>query len=772
MTMRILRDVRVVDFSTGIAGGYLAKLLADAGADIIRVVGLSQSAALDQFLHAGKRLIQSGEESEQVSRLLAGAHCAILPEQVTLADVKRLRHRCPRLVVVTLTPWGLRGPWASRPATAFIAEAESGAVAQHGGPDDVPFASGGRLMEWCAGTVGAVGALGAVLDLRTGAPARHVDVSMQAVATHTSVAFVDVRDQTEGTSVGQRPARVLDAPAIEPTEDGWVGFAVNSASQVRSFLKMIGRADLIGTPWEEDRHRQAHRDEWDRIVRDWTRQHSTADIVAQATRLRIPVAPVNDAAGVLRHEQVVDQNLVKFTASGCFQQPACPYVIDGERPTTAVAPTPPEMKEIGWNDSCDRWRSLIDGRPVGTRPLSGLRVLDATAVFAGPAVGQVLRYLGAEVIHLESGERPDSARAIVGALSGSARWWEKSAMFLSNNRDKQSIAVSLTSDKGRAIIRRLAAACDVMVENFAPRVFERFDLDHDTLRLVNPALVHVRMPAFGLSGPLRDGIGYAQTIEQISGIAWRTGYPAGEPRAPRGPCDPLTAYHAAFAVLLGLTQRQYTGRGCAIEAAMLPAALNAAAELIVQYTANATSLTRDGNRGDDCVPQGVYRCSGDENWLALAIRTHPQWIALCEVLGSGDSALDPSSRRTDRRQDKERIDSAISGAVRRREVSDLVDELVARGVPAGEVRDPRLMRNHPQLRGWGYYEKSGHPIVGTLDIPALPFRYDDIDRWSTDRAPLLGEHNDVVLRSVLGMRDSEIDRLTRAGVLHRQPTES
>ncbi|HEX9835158.1 MAG TPA: CoA transferase, partial [Mycobacterium sp.] len=670
-----------------------------------------------------------------------------------------------------LTPWGLRGPWSERAATAFVAEAESGAIGQHGGPDDVPFASGGQLMEWCAGTIGAVGALGAVLDLRRGAPARHVDVSIQAVAAHASLAFVDVRDQIEGSTVDERAARVLDAPAIEPTADGWVGFAVNSASQTRSFLEMIGRADLVGTAWERDGHRKAHREEWTSIVRDWTRQHTTAEVVARATALRIPVAPVNDATGVLSHEHVVDQGLVTAAASNALPQPACPYVIDGERPAVAVAPPPAAAGDVTWRDSCDRWRQLVDDRRAGSRPLSGLRVLDATAVFAGPAVGQVLSYLGAEVIHLESGERPDSARAIVGELAGSAQWWEKAAMFLSNNRDKKSIAVSLTSDEGRTVVRRLAASCDVMVENFAPRVFERFGLDHDALRAVNPALVHVRMPAFGLSGPLRDGIGYAQTIEQLSGIAWRTGYPDGEPRSPRGPCDALSAYHAAFAVLLGIARREDTGRGSAIESAMLPAALNAAAELIVEYTAKGRDLTRDGNRGDVCAPQGVYRCAGNENWLAMAIQTDAHWAAVCEVLGGRGEKLDRRLKRVGRRKYADLIDAAIARSVRDRNLTDLVAQLVSRGVPAGRVRDPRLMTGHPQLRGWGYYETSEHPVVGVRDVPALPFRYDDIDRWSTGRAPLFGEHNHVVLRSVLGMNDAEIDRLTAAGVLADQPKE-
>ena len=187
---------------------------------------------------------------------------------------------------------------------------------------------------------------------------------------------------------------------------------------------------------------------------------------------------------------------------------------------------------------------------------------------------------------------------------------------------------------------RLIASCDVLVENFSPRVVESFGLDWATVHAVNPRVVMVRMPAFGLSGPWRDHVGFAQTMEQMTGLAWLTGHVDDQPRIQRGPCDPLAGMHAAFAMLVGLERREQTGLGCLVEATMVEAALNAAAEQIVEYTAYGNLLEREGNRSPTAAPQGLYACRGVERWLALSVVTDEQWHALAEVLGCPDWTKD------------------------------------------------------------------------------------------------------------------------------------
>lgn len=746
--MDILAGVRVVDLSGGIAGPYATKLLSDAGADVIQAgPSAAGDSALSRFLGAGK------VSTELTEGVWAEADVVMLPDTATVSEVAELRRRHTHLVVATVTPWGLRGPWVGRPATEFTVQAEAGVIANHGRHDETPYQTGGRVPEWCAGVVAGVGVLASLLS-RPGV-GRHVDVSLQAVATHTGIAFVDVRDPVEGSSVERRPPRIIDTPCIEPTADGFVGFAVHTPAQIRAFLTLIERQDLLGSDWEQLAHRLEHLDDWNDIVRAWTSTRQAADVVAAAAALRIPAAPVAGPQAVLEHEQVVARGLIVDAPDGWFRQPAGPYLIDGLRPTPRA----------GFGDGGGRPARQL---PAGAgRPLAGVRVLDCTSVFAGPSAAQVLCYLGAEVIHVESCDRIDAGRAIVGPLMGADRWWESAGMFLSNNRDKLSVAVSMTTDEGLDVVRRLIGTCDVVLENFSPRVFERFGFDHDTVRKLNPRVVYARMPAFGLTGPWRDHLGYAQTMEQVTGMAWRTGRPDSPPRVPRGPCDPLTGYHAAFAVLLGLLRRETTGQGAAIEVPMIDGALNAAAELIVEYTATGTVLEREGNRNRAAAPQGIYPCRGEERWLALSIPDDDTWAALRDVLGWPD---EPALRTlAGRRAAHDDIDRRLAGWAMDRDLDEAVTLLVEAGVPAGGVRDPRLLAEHPQLLGFGYYESSDHPVVGPRRIPALPFRFDDVERWSRGRAPLLGEHNSLVLREQLGLTEAEYDKLEETGVIGTRP---
>ena len=171
------------------------------------------------------------------------------------------------------------------------------------------------------------------------------------------------------------------------------------------------------------------------------------------------------------------------------------------------------------------------------------------------------------------------------------------------------------------------------------------------------------MPAFGLSGPWRDNVGFAQTMEQISGLAWVTGHADDQPRIQRGPCDPLAGMHSAFAILVALAERERTGEGKLLECTMVEGALNAAAELAIEWSAYGVELGREGNRGPEGAPQNIYACRGDEQWLALAVKDDAQWSALCEELGQ--PGLDERRRRSQ------------AAAGRRNEARSSIDEKLA-----------------------------------------------------------------------------------------------
>jgi len=510
-------------------------------------------------------------------------------------------------------------------------------------------------------------------------------------------------------------------------------------------------------------------DEWNAAVRAFTTRHATEEIVERAALLRIPVAPVHDGRSVLEHPHFAARGVFEPAPGGGFLQPRPPYRIDGRRPG-APRPAPRLGEHTGRIEARARPGGGTPPAAGAELPLSGLRVLDATAWWAGPSATHMLAALGAEVLHLESTRRPDGVRLAAGAFVERPGWWEWSATFLGTNSNKKGLALDLSHPEGLVLARRLLPLCDAVVENFSPRVFDSFGLGWERLHALAPRTLLVRMPAFGLDGPWRDHVGFAQTMEQISGLAWVTGHPEDQPRIQRGPCDPLAGMHAVFATLVGLALRERSGRGHLIECPMVEGALNAAAEQVIEFTAHGEILGRLGNRSPAAAPQGLYRCRGEESWLAVSVETEAQWVGLCAVLDRPDWARAPGlGSLAGRRSRHDEIDAALSEWAAPRELEAAAEELVARGVPAGRVADGRLASRHPQLVARGFFEEVAHPVVGTHPVPGVPFRYASCPRWIRSPAPTLGQHSRELLGGLLGLPEAELDRLEAAGVIGTRP---
>jgi len=470
---------------------------------------------------------------------------------------------------------------------------------------------------------------------------------------------------------------------------------------------------------------------------------------------------------VLELEQVRARGVLVDDATGTFRMPRRPWTIDGE-PAPAPAPAP----AIGAHDTDAVVRADPRPTPAGRNapPLAGLRVVDLTAWWAGPSASGLFAALGAEVVHVESIQRMDGVRLTGGAFADRDEWWEYSAFFLHANANKDDVTLDLNSVSGRALLLRLVERADLVIENYTPRVLEAFDLGWDVIHATNPRAVMVRMPAFGLDGPWRDRPGFAQTMEQVTGLAWMTGYADDQPRIQRGPCDPNAGMHGAFAALVALARRDRTGVGCLVEAPMFEAALNIAAEPVIEWTAYGNRIGRDGNRGPAAAPQGLYACTGPESWVALAVETDAQWHALARVIGRPELADDPTlATYTARRGDHDRIDAAIAAWTGARPVDTAVTELNRAGVPAARVIDPRLASEQRQLAARGYFERITHPVAGTHPTPTLPWRARGIAHWIHRPAPLLGEHNAEVLGDRLGCTEEELAALEADGVIGTRP---
>lgn len=652
-------------------------------------------------------------------------------------------------------------------------QAECGSISGRGLPSQPPLMASGRITEWVSGTFASVAALAAVQRAQKTGQGEHVDFSMLEVMNIASTTYRDLMASLAGRPEPAGPERTVEIPSIEPTADGWVGFTTNSRQQYLDFLVLIERPDLEA---EKDLAtiggRVARMDEWNEAVRAWTTRHTTAEIVERATALRIPVSPVNDGRSVFDHPQLAARGVFTKNPGGGFLQPRPPYRIDDTDPPP-LRPAPKLGEHTGQIEVHERPRPGV-APSVASRPelpLAGIRVLDATAWWAGPSATHMLASLGADVIHLEAIQRLDGMRMTGGMFGPQPQWWEYSAVFLTANANKRGLTLDLNRDRGVEIAKELVAQCDVFVENYSPRVVEKFGLDWASVHERNPRTIMVRMPAFGLSGPWRDNVGFAQTMEQMTGLAWLTGHVDDQPRIQRGPCDPLAGMHAAFATLVGLAEREETGVGSLVECTMVEGALNAAAEQLVEHSAYGAVLQRDGNRAPYAAPQGVYPCLGEECWLALSVATDAQWRALVDALGRPAWATtDALATRAGRRAAHDRIDTELSRYTAEREVQELVADLVARGIPAGRVVRGSEASRHPQLAARGFFEECRHPVVGTHPLTTVPFRFaTQTNPWIRRPAPRVGEHNREILSEILGLSDGEIDVLEAEEIIGTRP---
>ena len=271
-----------------------------------------------------------------------------------------------------------------------------------------------------------------------------------------------------------------------------------------------------------------------------------------------------------------------------------------------------------------------------------------TAFWAGPLTGHLLALLGAEVIHLESASRPDGARLVGGVPQTEEQFWERGPIFAALNTNKKSVTIDFRDPRGLDLVRRLIATCDVVVENYTPRVLDQLGLDYETLKTDRPDLVMVRMPGFGLDGPWRDLSAFAFVIEDASGLTWLTGHPDLLPFEPYTIGDPNAGLHALFGLMVALEHRANTGEGGLVEAAMVDAGLNVAAEQVIEASAYGALLARDGNRGPTAAPQNLYQAAGpdedgrDDSWVAIAVATDGQWKSLRTALGEPEWAADPA----------------------------------------------------------------------------------------------------------------------------------
>ena len=784
-----LSGLRVIDLSTWIGGAYCTKLLADGGAEIIKVespegdplrrwsasgaeIPPDDDGALFNFLAASKRSavvdVEKDDDIAALHQLLASADAVVwslgsrVAELAPLAPAEILA-RHGHLIVASITPFGLEGPWSDNAATEFTLQAWSGAVVglARGLPDRAPVHVGGQVGEWLSGLFAAIGILAA--SRRRPSGGELVDVSMlESLAMCLTYYPVTFNDQL-GRPMRRR--RFIPTPGVGAASDGLVGLGCGTGQQWLDFCVMVGHPE-----WMEDRSLFLDRTKLAPTIDAWVAEHTVDEVLDLASTFRIPNAPVANGANITGIEQFRERATFVANPRDGVANPRPPFRLGS---ANLQPPEPaPRLGELPITAAPARATRDRPAAASSRLPFEGLRVLDMTSYWAGPLAGHVLALLGAEVIHLESSTRPDGARLVGGVPQTEDRYWERGPIFSALNTNKKSLTIDFREQSGIDLLRRFVGTCDVVIENYTPRVLDQLGLDYESLRIDRADLIMLRMPGFGLEGPWRDQAAFAFVIEDAAGLTWLTGHPDLLPFEPYCIGDPNAGLHALFGLMLALEHRERTGEGGLVEAAMVEAAANVAAEQPIEFSAYGALLTRDGNRGPCAAPQNLYQAAGpdeqgrDDIWVAIAVATDEHWRALRRAMGEPDWAADDGFLTAKGRITAQaRIDACLQEWCRALPADTLVERLWDAGVPVGKVMQPHCQPELAQLESRHFFEEVSHPVIGSSRYSTLPMRFSrGPDRLHQKHAPLLGEHNDELLGG-LGLTKTEIDTLEADGII-------
>jgi benzylsuccinate CoA-transferase BbsF subunit len=388
---------------------------------------------------------------------------------------------------------------------------------------------------------------------------------------------------------------------------------------------------------------------------------------------------------------------------------------------------------------------------ISPAPLVAIRVLDFTHVLAGPFCTRLLADLGADVVRVGSSKHPDHPWPST-FMSKDGRH----ASYLNTNRSKRSIAIDLKNEAGQKVAARLAAAADIVIENFSAGVMRRLQLDYETLQVPNPALIYVSMSGYGHDGPRRDWTSMNMNLQGYSGLMMVTGAQGDPPTAISNSWnDYVGGLHACFTILQAVDKRSTSGKETRIDLSQFECSASMIGPLLLSSAVNGTAPLRHGNRSAVFAPQGVYRCAGTDEWCAISVETDEQWQALIKAMGQeywgSDSRL---STLVDRMRHHDEIDRKIEAWTQPLHNTEVERRLKAAGVPAERMR--RMNDLLESENGATVFAKMEEPRVGSMLTTRLPFSLSSDSLPLPSSAPSLGEHTTEVLREWLNLSSDEI----------------
>ena len=779
-----IRVLELAGKQSGIASAFAGWLLAGMGAEVTRLArrpvandGVPSPESLTiEALSDGKETHPFPEGPANVKAMLADSDILICDAssglEAAAGSVTSLTAAHPELIVGIANTFGLTGPYAGLPGSALDAQAISGISWALGEPGRSPLSLPPGIAEHQSGAMLAAGCLLALLRRDAGHGGRVVDISLADTLAsfvagacryfvHHGLAWERSGRRASGSG-GAYPFTIL------PCADGLVCVCGRTRDEWNRLVRVMGNPEWSAEPRYQKLRAMGREypEEVDALVMPWLARHTMAELETIALENGLIVSPLRELSEVLETPHFSDRNILVNTEvrGRKLQTPAPPFRVMDTRSLSAVNLAPGLLREA--------WKRPSETKSTSGAPLAGLRVIDLGWVWSAPWVSTMLGELGAEVIKVEHGKRPDNLRLagkIVrngGFVDGPSM--EMSPMYHQVNHGKLGITLNIKEPEGGGLLKQLVEKSDVVIENMSPGSLERSGLGYRIFKEVNPRIVMLAMSVAGQFGALTGMRAYAPTMSSFVGMESLIGYPGEEPIGALnlGLSDPSASVHALVPLLAALRRAGATGKGCYIDFGQIEALLGTLRPYLLSSQLTGNQPPPVGNRHPRMAPHGIYPAAGEDNWLTLTIPDDAAWRSFTGIAAGQTWAADPDLATTPGRLERaENLDRVIAAWTATFERDSLIADLRSAGLASFPVHSVEDLWGEPHFEARRMKIGIDIPIYGPDTVFTAPWKFSDFSPLVSRCGPSTGEHNHLVFGELLGLTSAQIEDLETRGII-------
>ncbi|MBU4319317.1 MAG: CoA transferase [Proteobacteria bacterium] len=803
MSESALKDLKVLEFGEMVSAPYCGKLLADLGAEVIKIEppeGDSarhygpfpdhqphpEKSALFLYNNTGKKSITldftKPRDVDTFKKLVKWAdalidnHAPAVLESIGLGW-DQLKKENPDLIYTCITPFGRTGPNAEIQGNELIACHAGGLAnllpARSVDISHAPVKLAGFQINYNAGLVAALMTLVLAGNRANTGGGELVDISLQETALSLVNPLV-ASNRYDGSTWHRVPDRPPGMGRMQ-TSDGYVVLAAADDHHFRAFRELMGKPDFVASDEWDNRHfRSHHLMDIAAKLEAWMLTQEKHDIHHKAAKVGIPVGPLNTVKDVMENAQYIARDFfvtIDHPEAGKLKYPGFPF-----KSTAMPLNTPKAAPLLGQHNeeiikslSTPRITVSEGVKPEGKQPrrlpLEGTRILDFSWVWAGPYACTLLALLGAEVIKIEGHRRSDlMRRSIVWPLPEPAPRMLKpneGMGFNAMNLNKKSFTLDLSKPDGVQAALKLVAISDVVIDNMRPNAMVKLGLGYEALQKIKSDIIAITLSSRGYNGPETDYLGFASIHQSVGGLSYITGHTNDHPtHGTAGDADLMNGISTAFLAVAALHYRNQTGKGQFIDYSQCEGVSSLLGEFFLGYQMTGEIAERIGNTHPFYAPHGVFRAWGVDRWLAIAVQRDEEFTALCAVMGQPELAQDPRFKDMAARKKNETALNAIMEAwTRERDRDWMATTLAKAGIAAAPSRNGADLMADPHLKARNAFKTLQHPEIGERRVALPPWKFTELE-MKPKYSPLLGEYNHYILEELLGYGKDEIQRLS------------